>query len=267
MEACKLLVHRARTYSHLFARIALVLALTGEFTAFTALFATLAAATPLAFASFDACCSSVGQASDPSIAKELGLFGVVIQDVTASVGVECSPITVVGVGSGSACSGTTVSCESSEHGGLVQVGSPPSRSEDPHRSARCLPAARVKMCASEQWRHLYKYFRYVVGHLQEMSIGKNATYRMPFRCSPMVALYFKAGAGILSIVGTQIGFRGRLGSHTQEIIGGRRRQYIEGGNVVELGGQEGTAADSMSTNCNVGHKRVLVFRINRASTA
>ncbi|EMD41209.1 hypothetical protein CERSUDRAFT_78901 [Gelatoporia subvermispora B] len=93
-----------------------------KFTAFTALLATLAAATPLALASSDACCATVGKASDSAVSKALGLLGVVIQDITAIVGVNCSPITVVGVGSGSACSETAVSCESSEHGGLVQIG-------------------------------------------------------------------------------------------------------------------------------------------------
>ncbi|OCH87292.1 hypothetical protein OBBRIDRAFT_781923 [Obba rivulosa] len=73
----------------------------------------------------DACCSSVGEASDPAIANELGILGVIIQDVTAIVGVDCSPITVIGVGSGNACSGTTVSCSSNELGGLVQIGCVP----------------------------------------------------------------------------------------------------------------------------------------------
>ena len=40
----------------------------------------------------------------------LGLLGVVLQDVNVGLGLDCSPISVVGVGSGSACSGTTVSC-------------------------------------------------------------------------------------------------------------------------------------------------------------
>ena len=40
----------------------------------------------------------------------LKAIGVAVQDVTALIGLTCSPISVVGVGSGSECSGTTVSC-------------------------------------------------------------------------------------------------------------------------------------------------------------
>ncbi|EMD41238.1 hypothetical protein CERSUDRAFT_127881 [Gelatoporia subvermispora B] len=91
---------------------------------FTAL-ATLAAATPTSGVSSDACCQQVGAASSAPIANVLGGLGVVIQDITAIVGVNCSPITVIGIGSGNACSGTTVSCSSNELGGLVQIGCVP----------------------------------------------------------------------------------------------------------------------------------------------
>jgi hypothetical protein len=40
------------------------------------------------------CCNSVQKASDPSVSKVLGLLGIVVQDVTALVGVTCSPISV-----------------------------------------------------------------------------------------------------------------------------------------------------------------------------
>ncbi|EMD41236.1 hypothetical protein CERSUDRAFT_109852 [Gelatoporia subvermispora B] len=90
--------------------------------------ATLAAATPApnnAPSSSASCCTSIGQADSDPIATVLKGLGVVVQDITAIVGVNCSPITVVGVGSGNACSGTTVSCSSSELGGLIQIGCVP----------------------------------------------------------------------------------------------------------------------------------------------
>jgi len=70
-----------------------------------ALGATLAAATgsPASQCSTGdlQCCNSVGKANDASIAKLLGLLGVVVQDVNALVGVTCTPITVIGAGGNS----------------------------------------------------------------------------------------------------------------------------------------------------------------------
>ena len=44
------------------------------------------------------CCNSTGQATDPAISTLLGLLGIDVSDVTALVGVTCSPITVIGAG-------------------------------------------------------------------------------------------------------------------------------------------------------------------------
>jgi hypothetical protein len=46
------------------------------------------------------CCESVQSASSPGVATLLGLLGIVLQDVTAEVGLTCSPITVIGAGGG-----------------------------------------------------------------------------------------------------------------------------------------------------------------------
>ena len=46
------------------------------------------------------CCDTVEKASDPSTAAILASIGVVVQDVDALVGLTCSPIAVIGVGSG-----------------------------------------------------------------------------------------------------------------------------------------------------------------------
>ena len=42
------------------------------------------------------CCNSVQSAQETSVAHLLSLLGVAAQDVTAQVGVVCSPVTVVG---------------------------------------------------------------------------------------------------------------------------------------------------------------------------
>ncbi|KAL1947115.1 hypothetical protein VTO73DRAFT_14076 [Trametes versicolor] len=94
----------------------------------------LAAATPLEARNAPAascstgaiqCCASTEKASAPSAAKLLGLLGVVVQDVDVLVGLTCSPITVIGVGSGSSCSASTVCCEDNSHGGLISIGCVP----------------------------------------------------------------------------------------------------------------------------------------------
>ena len=65
-------------------------------------FAFLAVATPLRRDQCDTgslqCCQSVQEADSPAASKILALLGITVQDVTALVGVTCSPITVVGAG-------------------------------------------------------------------------------------------------------------------------------------------------------------------------
>ncbi|RDX40519.1 hypothetical protein K466DRAFT_583137 [Polyporus arcularius HHB13444] len=69
------------------------------------------------------CCSTVGSSSDPAIASQLGLLGIVLDGVL--VGLDCTPITIV-VGTGTTtCSGTTVTCTDNSDGGLVQIGCVP----------------------------------------------------------------------------------------------------------------------------------------------
>jgi hypothetical protein len=47
------------------------------------------------------CCNTVTTAKDPVASLLIGLLGIVVQDVNVAVGLTCSPISVVGVGSGS----------------------------------------------------------------------------------------------------------------------------------------------------------------------
>ncbi|KAF8887448.1 hypothetical protein CPB84DRAFT_1654737, partial [Gymnopilus junonius] len=54
------------------------------------------------------CCNSVSRAGDPSTAQLLALLGINISP-TYTVGLSCSPITVVGIG-GSECNAEPVCC-------------------------------------------------------------------------------------------------------------------------------------------------------------
>ncbi|KAI0704772.1 fungal hydrophobin [Earliella scabrosa] len=71
------------------------------------------------------CCDDTAKADDPTAAAILASIGVVVQDVDALVGITCSPITVIGVGSGSSCSANTVCCEDNSHGSLISIGCVP----------------------------------------------------------------------------------------------------------------------------------------------
>ena len=46
------------------------------------------------------CCQSVQSADSAAVAPILKSIGVVVQDVNALVGLTCSPVNVIGVGSG-----------------------------------------------------------------------------------------------------------------------------------------------------------------------
>ncbi|KAI0355207.1 fungal hydrophobin [Trametes cingulata] len=68
------------------------------------------------------CCQTTTTANSASAAAILGLLGIVVQDVTAIVGLNCSPINVVGVGGSDACSAHAVCCDDNSHGGLISIG-------------------------------------------------------------------------------------------------------------------------------------------------
>ncbi|KAH0830201.1 hydrophobin, partial [Lanmaoa asiatica] len=56
------------------------------------------------------CCATTTTASDPVASTLLGLLGIVLGDVTATIGLNCSPLTVIGLGSGSTCTQQPVCC-------------------------------------------------------------------------------------------------------------------------------------------------------------
>ncbi|KAF5344529.1 hypothetical protein D9758_016471 [Tetrapyrgos nigripes] len=92
--------------------------------------ATLAAATPLEVRQGQCntgslqCCNSVQSASSSPVASLLGLLGIVVGDITALVGLNCSPISVIGV-AGNSCTAQPVCCQNNQFNGLVAIGCTP----------------------------------------------------------------------------------------------------------------------------------------------
>ncbi|KAK0474294.1 hydrophobin-251 [Armillaria luteobubalina] len=60
----------------------------------------------------------------PSTVALLGLLGVIVGDLTADVGLTCSPISVIGVG-GTSCDAQTVCCDDNNFNGVIALGCSP----------------------------------------------------------------------------------------------------------------------------------------------
>ncbi|KIJ46687.1 hypothetical protein M422DRAFT_86795, partial [Sphaerobolus stellatus SS14] len=72
------------------------------------------------------CCNTVGAANSlPGVATTLGLLGIVLQDVSAVVGLGCTPITVAGVGQGANCAQQPVCCTDNQFNGVINIGCTP----------------------------------------------------------------------------------------------------------------------------------------------
>ncbi|KAI1798177.1 fungal hydrophobin [Ganoderma leucocontextum] len=71
------------------------------------------------------CCQTVANSNDPNVSDLLSLLGVVVQGVDAAVGLNCDPITAIGVGISSQCQAHAVCCPDNDTGGVVSVGCVP----------------------------------------------------------------------------------------------------------------------------------------------
>ncbi|KAK0200386.1 fungal hydrophobin [Desarmillaria ectypa] len=70
------------------------------------------------------CCNSVQSGNSNAVSVLLGLLGVVLSDVTALVGITCTPITIVGVG-GTGCNQQSVCCQNNTFNGIIAIGCVP----------------------------------------------------------------------------------------------------------------------------------------------
>ncbi|OBZ78118.1 Fruiting body protein SC3 [Grifola frondosa] len=71
------------------------------------------------------CCNSVQSASSGLVSLLEGLLGIVLGPIEGLIGLGCSPISVIGVGSGSACDASPVCCTNNNVGGLISIGCVP----------------------------------------------------------------------------------------------------------------------------------------------
>ncbi|PIL33107.1 hypothetical protein GSI_04556 [Ganoderma sinense ZZ0214-1] len=100
------------------------------------MFSRIAAVSTLAFAVFAAaadscntgsmqCCNHVEDSKSASGSALLTALGINLQDVTGQIGLQCSPLSVVGVGAGNSCTASPVCCQNNNVGGLVSLGCVP----------------------------------------------------------------------------------------------------------------------------------------------
>ncbi|KAI0777859.1 fungal hydrophobin-domain-containing protein [Irpex lacteus] len=68
------------------------------------------------------CCQSTESASSVAGGLLLGLLGIVLSDLNVLLGLNCSPISVIGVGTGGTCNASPVCCQNNAVGGLISIG-------------------------------------------------------------------------------------------------------------------------------------------------
>ncbi|RDB19674.1 Fruiting body protein SC1 [Hypsizygus marmoreus] len=71
------------------------------------------------------CCNSLQDAQSSEVTGLLALVGIDIGAITGQVGLQCSPLSVIGVGSVANCVSQPVCCEDNKFGGLIAVGCSP----------------------------------------------------------------------------------------------------------------------------------------------
>ncbi|KIJ60366.1 hypothetical protein HYDPIDRAFT_117274 [Hydnomerulius pinastri MD-312] len=71
------------------------------------------------------CCNQTYSSTSTSITSLLGLLGIVLGPVEGLLGLGCSPITVVGTGSGAQCTQQPVCCTGNTFNGLINIGCTP----------------------------------------------------------------------------------------------------------------------------------------------
>ncbi|KAJ3551688.1 hypothetical protein NP233_g13033 [Leucocoprinus birnbaumii] len=70
------------------------------------------------------CCNTVQDASSTGVSQLAGLLGIALGSITGLVGLNCSPLSILGVG-GNSCSAQPVCCTGNSFSGLISLGCNP----------------------------------------------------------------------------------------------------------------------------------------------
>ncbi|KAF8625146.1 hypothetical protein AX17_006924 [Amanita inopinata Kibby_2008] len=71
------------------------------------------------------CCNEYHESNSEAGSAILGVLGLNVQDVKGKVGFHCTPLSVIGTGSGSSCSSQPTCCTQNNFNGLVAIGCSP----------------------------------------------------------------------------------------------------------------------------------------------
>ncbi|TRM65947.1 fruiting body protein SC1 [Schizophyllum amplum] len=70
------------------------------------------------------CCNTVAETYDSHVAEILGELGIDVGSLSGLVGLQCAPITILGLG-GNTCTAQTVCCSNNTYNGLINIGCSP----------------------------------------------------------------------------------------------------------------------------------------------
>ncbi|KAF8154763.1 type 1 hydrophobin [Crassisporium funariophilum] len=71
------------------------------------------------------CCNQMLEAEDEHYDIITALLSLDVASITGQIGLSCTPITAIGVGSGANCNSSPVCCSDNQFNGLVAVGCTP----------------------------------------------------------------------------------------------------------------------------------------------
>ncbi|KAG0696330.1 fungal hydrophobin [Suillus ampliporus] len=71
------------------------------------------------------CCQTTYSSDSTALSSITGLLGIILGPIEGNVGLGCSPISVIGAGSGAVCNQEPVCCSGNTYYGLINIGCSP----------------------------------------------------------------------------------------------------------------------------------------------